>query len=47
MALAAQEPRVASFFGAYSARIKERQEGISGEVKRLDGEIEEKPVKPQ
>jgi len=42
MKLAAEEPKVAGFFGAYSARIKERQESIREEVKRLDASIEEK-----
>ncbi len=42
MLLAAEEPKMAGFFGAYSARVKERQEKIAIEVKRLDGSIEEK-----
>ena len=42
MRLATEEPKMAGFFGAYSARIKERQESIRQEVKRLDAAIEEK-----
>jgi hypothetical protein len=42
MRLATEEPKMAGFFGAYSRRVKERQEKIAGEVKRLDSSIEEK-----
>jgi len=42
MRLASQEPKMAGFFGAYSTRVKERQENIKVEVKRLDASIAEK-----
>lgn len=42
MRLATEEPKMAGFFGAYSARIRKRKENIAQEVKRLDGAIEEK-----
>jgi hypothetical protein len=42
MKLATEEPKMAGFFGAYSKRVKERQEAIRLEVKRLDAAIEEK-----
>src|SRR5271156_372906 len=42
MRLATEEPKMAGFFGAYSARIRQRQENIVQEVKRLDAAIEEK-----
>jgi len=40
--LATEEPKMAGFFGAYSARMKQRQEGIKQEVKQLDAKIAEK-----
>lgn len=40
--LAAAEPRVAGFFGAYTKRIKERQEKIAQEIARLNVAIMEK-----
>jgi hypothetical protein len=42
MRLATAEPKMAGFFGAYSARIRQRQENIAQEVKRLDAAIEAK-----
>ena len=42
MRIAAAEPKVGGFFGAYSRRIKKKQETIAQEVKRLDGAIEAK-----
>jgi hypothetical protein len=42
MQLASEEPKMAGFFGAYSARVKERQEKIKKEIVRLDGAIMEK-----
>ena len=42
MEVAAAEPKIAGFFGAYSQRNRQRQEKIALEVKRLDGMIEEK-----
>jgi hypothetical protein len=42
MELAANEPKMAGFFGAYSARMKERQERIKKEVTKIDVSITEK-----
>jgi len=42
MERAASDPKIASFFGAYSRRVKERQSHIIEEVKRLDGAIDAK-----
>jgi hypothetical protein len=42
MRLATEEPKMAAFFGAYSIRIKQRQENIVQEIKRLDKAVEEK-----
>jgi len=39
MRLAAEDAKVAGFFGAYSKRVKERQEIIVQEMKRLDEAI--------
>ena len=42
MQLASREPKIGGFFGAYSARVKQKQASISEEVKRLDDAIEAK-----
>lgn len=42
MQVASEDPKIAGFFGAYSARIRQRQENIALEVKRVDTAIEEK-----
>jgi hypothetical protein len=40
--LAAQDPMIAPFFGAYSRRVMERLTAIAEEVKRLDAAVEAK-----
>jgi hypothetical protein len=42
MRLSAEDPKVGAFFGAYSKRMKERQEGVIKEITRLNGEIDAK-----
>ncbi len=42
MQLMLAEVKVASFFGSYSAGVKQKLLNIDGEVKRLDAAIEEK-----
>ena len=40
--LAAEDAKMAGFFGAYDARMKKRQESIAQEVARIDATIAEK-----
>jgi hypothetical protein len=42
MSLAASEPKISGFFGAYSQRIRRRKAAIAEEIKRLDTAIEAK-----
>ena len=42
MRLAAEDAKIAGFFGAYSKRVKQRQEVIAREITRLDAAIEVK-----
>lgn len=39
MKLASKQPEMGSFFGGFAKRIKNRQESIAAEIKKLDGEM--------